>query len=58
VLERLISTGQLAGIRSVLVQFHPIQPNSEERRENIRQALSATHREAFCFPFVWERWDA
>jgi FkbM family methyltransferase len=56
-LDRLVSAELLAGIRSVLVQFHRAAPDSEERRERIRQALAATHREVFSYPFVWERWD-
>ena len=56
-LDRLASAGLLAGIRSVLVQFHRVGSDSEERRERIRRALAATHREVFSHPFVWERWD-
>ena len=56
-LDRLVSTELLAGIRSVLVQFHRVAPDSEGRRERIRKALAVTHREVFSYPFVWERWD-
>ena len=55
VLDRLQASGLLPGIRSVLVQYHRVAGDSPARRDRQRTALSATHREVFCFPFVWER---
>ena len=56
ILEKLLTTGQVGSIRSVLVQFHKGLPNYIRRREQIQMRLSKTHRKIFDFPFVWELW--
>jgi FkbM family methyltransferase len=56
-LDRLLDAGLLGRIRSILVQFHRSVPDCDERRNRIRYSLSQSHREVFCYPFVWERWD-
>jgi FkbM family methyltransferase len=57
VLERLASTGLLERIRSLLLQFHLVAPDSAARRTALHQALRRTHRLVFDYAFVWERWD-
>ncbi len=57
VLGRLIRTANISRVRSLLVQFHRLFEDAEDRRNRIRQALAATHREVWCYPFVWERWS-
>ena len=57
VLERMHHERLHERVRCFLIQFHQTAPDSACRRETIRRRLSATHREIFCFPFVWERWD-
>ncbi len=39
------------------IQFHDINERSESQREEIRVKLKLTHKEKFCFPFVWEGWE-
>jgi FkbM family methyltransferase len=56
VLERLIETGLIRNIRSLLIQFHRVDASSAERRSKIRDALRRNHICDFEFPFVWERW--
>lgn len=56
-LDRLLDAGLLGRIRSILVQFHRSVSDCDQRREGIRCSLAKSHREVFCFPFVWERWD-
>lgn len=56
ILERLLSTGQAGGIRTILVQFHKGPSNCVQRREKIQAQLSKTHKKVFDFPFVWEMW--
>lgn len=58
VLDGLLEGGWLPRVGVLLVQFHRIDAGSEGRREAIRARLSKTHREVFCFPWVWERWDS
>lgn len=58
VLERLIETDNLHIFKNIQVQFHDFfyvdQPI--ERRDFIREQLCKTHRETYCYPFVWESW--
>jgi FkbM family methyltransferase len=55
-LERLIGAGWLPRIRQVMVQFHEWHPKAYRRRRRIRSALRRTHREVWCYPWVWELW--
>jgi FkbM family methyltransferase len=54
--DRLIETGWLDRIDTVLVQFHEWQPHAYVRRRRIRRALASTHVEDWCHPWVWECW--
>jgi len=56
VLERLIEADLIRNIRSLLIQFHPIDASSAERRSKIQNCLRQSHRCNFDFPFVWESW--
>jgi FkbM family methyltransferase len=56
ILEKLLSTGQVSGIRFILVQFHKGPLNCIQRREQIQMRLSESHNKVFDFPFVWELW--
>lgn len=57
ILERLIQINELKNIDHLLVQFHDFAPNAVKRREWIRERFNLTHRENFCYPFVWESWS-
>lgn len=56
ILERIISSDQVNRYRNIQVQFHDFVDGSEKRRSEIRTALSSTHEETYCVPFVWENW--
>jgi len=56
VLERLIETGLIRIVRSLLIQFHRVDLSSAERRSKIRNGLRESHTCDFDFPFVWESW--
>lgn len=58
ILDRLIGTGKIAQIGTLLVQFHTFIPDYGEKYLAIRNALRLTHNLAWRDPFVWERWDA
>ena len=56
VLERLLDGGRTGKLRVILIQFHRIAADSEERRSRIQKLLSETHSLQFDYPFVWECW--
>jgi len=56
VLERLLNDGWASKLRVILIQFHRIAADSEERRSRIQRRLAETHSVKFDFPFVWECW--
>jgi len=56
VLERLIETGLIQVVRSLLIQFHHLDLSSAERRSKIQSGLRQSHICDFDFPFVWESW--
>jgi FkbM family methyltransferase len=57
VLDRLVASRRLAGIGTLSVQFHEWHPHAHARRRRIRRALARTHRELWCYPWVWELWQ-
>lgn len=57
VLERLIVSGKVSQIGTLLVQFHTFIPHFGERYLGIRRGLLKTHTPTWRDPFVWERWD-
>ena len=57
VLDKLIRTGLISKIKYLQIQFHKVDKNSKNQRNIIRKKLRYTHRLAFNFPFIWERWD-
>jgi FkbM family methyltransferase len=56
VLDRLIETGQVRQVGTILVQFHKFVAGAAERRRVIRKQLRATHRCSLSVPWVWELW--
>jgi FkbM family methyltransferase len=58
IIPRLIETGEIARVKRLLVQFHQVDGSSGNARERIREALMQTHREIYCYPFLWEYWEA
>jgi FkbM family methyltransferase len=53
----LVETGLVERVRHLQVQFHDLDPGSAAARERIRASLCRTHREMWCYPFVWESWQ-
>jgi FkbM family methyltransferase len=56
-LDRLHDTGWLTRTGTVLVQFHEFAPGAYSGRRRNRRQLAETHRNTWCYPWVWERWD-
>lgn len=58
VLPQIVEHDYARHIRHLQIQFHDFIPNARPMRESIRQSLSATHSESWCYPFVWESWES
>lgn len=56
VLRRLIETGLIKNCKNVQIQFHTTYTSPANERNEIRELLSQTHIETYCYPFVWENW--
>jgi len=56
ILEAMIKSNTLNKCDNILVQFHRLVDNHEERRNKIVNELSKTHKRTFNFEFVWENW--
>lgn len=57
-IPHFVRTGMMARIGTLQVQFHKLDDGSAAMRDEIRISLAATHRETWCYPFVWEEWVA
>jgi FkbM family methyltransferase len=55
-LERLIETGMIEGVRNLQVQFHQMSKESVCRMERIQECLKSTHHPTYQYRFVWENW--
>ena len=55
-LDRLIACGALPRVRQLVVQFHEWHPGAYRRRRAIRRALARSHREVWCYDWIWELW--
>jgi FkbM family methyltransferase len=56
VLEDLIQRQQLTRFDNIQVQFHPVIPDAEARRNSIVKELLKTHEPTYCYPWVWENY--
>jgi FkbM family methyltransferase len=56
-LMHIIDSGLINRINYLQIQFHDFVPDAENMRSKIRDALSRTHRENWCYEFVWESWQ-
>ena len=57
ILDRLITTGLIKKCKYLQIQFHSFVENAVEKRNILRERLCLTHRECWCFPFLWESWE-
>ena len=56
ILEKIIEGKWLPRIKNLHIQFHREPPQHVERRNRIRKELFLTHKELYCYKFVWEGW--
>lgn len=57
ILPALIQSGLIKKIKYIQVQFHNFIDDAEIKRKQIRESLSQTHSEMWCYKFVWESWQ-
>lgn len=57
VLPHLIKEGVISRVRNLQVQFHTFIDDAERKRSEIREALAETHKNDWCYEFVWENWS-
>jgi hypothetical protein len=55
-LPAAIDSGLIERIKFIQVQFHQFIPNAIENRLQIHKALEKSHRQMWCYDFVWESW--
>ena len=56
VLQRMIETSSICGIKTLLIQFHNYGYEQEYERARIRMDLSKTHYCEFNYDWIWEKW--
>jgi FkbM family methyltransferase len=57
ILDRLLETHQIECFEHIQIQFHMLFTDAAGTRDNLRHRLRRTHREVWCYPFVWESWQ-
>jgi FkbM family methyltransferase len=57
VLEQILASPHLRRIKKMQIQYHLNVPDAVEKRQSLRTRLAQTHRELYCYPFVWEAWE-
>lgn len=55
-LDYLVRSEWIKKINNLQIQFHNFVSNARGRREQIRNALAATHEITYDYSFVWENW--
>lgn len=55
-MDHVIANNIHGKVRDIQIQFHKMFPDSPRRRDQIRSALSQTHRLTYDYGFVWENW--
>ena len=57
VLEDMLDNNTHLLVKSFQIQFHKNVSNYKTKREKIQHELSKTHKQAWNYNYVWERWD-
>jgi len=58
-LNRIIDTGIIKKIKSLMIQFHFIKFSKNEIQvyRNLIKNLEKTHHQQWNYPYVWEKWE-
>ena len=57
VLPDLIKNYDISTIRNIQVHFHNTVPDYVQKRAVIQQALFATHKQDWCYDYLYESWS-
>lgn len=57
ILPDIIESKWIKDISNIQVQFHNFDETSVNKRNNILENLSKTHKCDWCYDFVWESWS-
>jgi len=55
-LEKILEEDMITRFKNIQIQFHRIGTDYNKKRDDIRKRLSETHKQKYCFPWVWEAW--
>lgn len=55
--KKLINSGYLIKIREFMIQFHRVVSDYSRKRKVLRNLFKKTHKQIYCYPFVWEVWE-
>lgn len=55
-IEDLITSGEIAKVENVQVQFHWFVENAEERMRKLQNQLRASHFLTYQHSYIWENW--
>lgn len=55
-LQRLLDTDKIRNIKYLQIQFHNLNKNSTQKKDDIRNLLQNTHTCEYCYKFIWENW--
>lgn len=56
IIPALIDSNVIHGIKNLQVQFHKLHEDDEQKYQEIREQLLATHELTYDFPWVWQNW--
>jgi len=54
--DSLFTSNAIKNVKSIFVQFHPIDDDSINKYNEICNNLLNTHTCMFKYPFIWEKW--
>lgn len=57
IMDKIIESGFTDKINDYQIQYHDFIEDCEKRRDEIREKIKKTHKETYCYKFVWENWE-
>lgn len=55
-LQHIADRDALDTVEAYQIQFHSFIEGADARRDRILSALAKTHKQTWCYKFVWENW--
>lgn len=44
-------------MKNIQIQFHKVTANFAAKRQHIQEILKQTHKQTYCYDWVWENWE-